>query len=148
MLTCCMPALGILKGQAVTCRLAFHSTDSLNAPQLERNLCMALRISWALQVAATLSSIVLGSGALFAYHCAQGQIWMAGLHPPLMYALLILLLLPVPLRFLFQVGSLQTHVCFQGIHLSCSRLESIHLDASSTMPGVQCWCFNLKSTDT
>jgi hypothetical protein len=60
----------------------------------------------------TLSGIVLGSAALFAYHCAQGQIWLAGLHPPLMYALLILLLLPVPLRFLFQVGALQ------GMHSS------------------------------
>ena len=65
---------------------------------------MALRISWALQVAATLSSIVLGSGALFAYHCAQGQIWMAGLHPPLMYALLILIFLPLPSNFLFPVS--------------------------------------------
>lgn len=68
-------------------------------------------MSWVLQVAATLSGIVLGSAALFAYHCAQGQIWLAGLHPPLMYALLILLLLPVPLRFLFQVGGLPETFC-------------------------------------
>ena len=56
------------------------------------------------QVAATLSGIVLGSAALFAYHCANGQTWLAGLHPPMMYGLLILLLLPLPLRFLFPVG--------------------------------------------
>lgn len=57
-----------------------------------------------LQVAATLSGIVLGSAALFAYHCANRQIWLAGLHPPLMYGLLILLLLPLPLRILSSVG--------------------------------------------
>lgn len=56
-----------------------------------------------MQVAATLSCVVLGSAVLFAYHCASSQIWLAGMHPPLMYGLLILLLLPVPLRFLFQV---------------------------------------------
>ena len=89
-------------------------------------LCLALRMSGALQVAATLSSIVLGSAALFAYHCAQGQIWLAGLHPPLMYALLILLLLPVPLRFLFQVGSLP-HTLFRLWHWSLLLPFGVHL---------------------
>ena len=56
-----------------------------------------------LQMAAMLSGIVLSSAALFAYHCATQQLWLAGLHPPLMYALLILLLLPLPIRFLLQV---------------------------------------------
>ena len=55
-----------------------------------------------LQVAATLSGIVLGSATLFAYHCANSQIWLAGLHPPMMYGLLILLLLPLPSAFSFR----------------------------------------------
>ncbi len=57
------------------------------------------------QVAAVLTTTVLGSATLFAWHCANSQIWLASLHPPLMYGLLILLFLPLPPKILFQVSS-------------------------------------------
>jgi hypothetical protein len=55
------------------------------------------------QAAATLSAVLFGSALLFAYHCGQGQLWLASLQPPLIYSALLLLFLPMPLRFLFPV---------------------------------------------
>lgn len=47
-----------------------------------------------------LTAGVLSSGALFAYHCARGQLALAALHPVALYSgLLLLLLLPVNLLF-------------------------------------------------
>ena len=88
-----------------------------------------------LQVAATLSGIVLGSAALFAYHCANRQIWLAGLHPPLMYGLLILLLLPLPLRTLFPVGSAIRLACVSSTGASAKTLTRWHHGQALHHPG-------------
>ena len=47
--------------------------------------------------------MVLSSGALFAYHCAQGQLALAALHPVALYSALLLLLL-LPVDFVFRVS--------------------------------------------
>lgn len=46
--------------------------------------------------------MVLSSGALFAYHCAQGQLALAALHPVALYSALVLLLM-LPIDFVFRV---------------------------------------------
>ena len=54
------------------------------------------------QAAALLTGVVLSSGALFAYHCAQGHLALAALHPVALYSALVLLLL-LPVDFVFRV---------------------------------------------
>lgn len=55
------------------------------------------------QVAAVLSAAVFGSGAVFAWQCARGELAAAALQPALLYSALAALLLPLPLGVLYQV---------------------------------------------
>ena len=63
-----------------------------------------MKLCWA-QAAALLTGVVLSSGALFAYHCAQGQLALAALHPVALYSALLLLLV-LPVDFFFRVRAL------------------------------------------
>lgn len=54
------------------------------------------------QVASILTCVVTASAALFSYHCAQGRLQAAAVHPPVMFFLLAVLLI-VPIDAVYKV---------------------------------------------
>ena len=82
------------------------------------------------QAAATLSAVLFGSALLFAYHCGQGQLWLASLQPPLIYSALVLLFLPMPLKILFPVRQCRLR-CLIKITPPSLLSVSLHADGCS-----------------
>ena len=63
--------------------------------------------------------MLFSSALLFAYHCGQGQLGLAGLQPPLIYSALLLLFLPLPLKVLFPVRAHADLYHFHARHPRC-----------------------------